>query len=162
MLRSDPFTDWLRFRGTVPGVYQPAGYLGAPPIGWTLSVGHSDFVYRVPENEPQTLIIVLFVRNGERSGLRSPFADIVRFISLVKRSGAGIHTIQGRVDALADRPADSLENDRIAAFYQRYLAAYHLFQQDGVDWFAGDLRTYVPPLLKDRQWLATPQEVALP
>lgn len=152
-LYRDPFTAWLELQGRAPGVYQPAGFLGDPPIGWKLRVGRSTFVYRVPPETPEMLVIILFERQGERSGLCSSFADIVRFISLAKRSGAPIDIIQGRVEALSWRPKDSLENERIAAFYQRYLAAYKTFVRDGVAWFAGDLRKYVPPLKTDRMWL---------
>jgi type III secretion system regulator LcrR len=141
-----------------PEIYQPAGYLGLPPVGWQLPVGHSTFVYRVPEDESRSLIIVLFERQGERSGLASSFVDIVRFISLVKRSEAPIDTIEGRVEALEGRPRDSLESERIASFYQRYLAAYRTFVRDGLEWFAGDLRTYVPPLRTEKNWLSSEAE----
>lgn len=127
--------------------------MGDPPVGWKLPVGKSSFVYRVPPETPDTLIIVLFERNGDRTGLQSPFADIVRFISLVKKSQAAIRIIQGHVQPLEQRPEDSLSAEKIAAFYQRYLAAYKVFLKDGVPWFAGNLTTYVPPLKADREWL---------
>ncbi len=149
----DPFTCWLEDQKIPLTVYQPAGFLGAPPVGWRVFLGHSSLVYRVPEESPQTLIIILFERQTDRQGLRSPFADIVRFISLIKKSGADIHRIQGHIEAVTDRPADSLENAKIVAFYKRYLAANQLFVDNGVEWVAGDLRTYVPPLAADRGWL---------
>jgi type III secretion system regulator LcrR len=149
----DPFTQWLEARNVPLAVHQPAGFLGYPPVGWKLTIGQSTLVYRVPEETPETLIIVLFEKQSERRGLRSPFADIVRFVSLVKKSGAPIHRIQGHVDALLDRPEDSLENAKLAAFYQRYLSAHQVFVENGIEWFAGDLRTFVPPLATDRRWL---------
>lgn len=149
----DPFTQWLASQDQEPEVYQPAGYLGRPPLGWKLTVGQSTLVYRVPAETPQTLIIVLFEKQQGRTGLRSPFRDIVRFISLVKHSGADIHCIQGHIEATGGRPADSLENEKIAAFYKRYLAANQLFVQNDIEWVAGDLRTYVPPLAAERDWL---------
>ncbi len=152
-LSRDPFTTWLEEQKIPISVYQPAGFLGCPPLGWKITVGQSTFVYRVPPEDPRSLIIVLFERLSDRQGLRSPFADIVRFISLIKKSGADIHRIQGHVEAVSDRPRDSLEDARIAAFYKRYLAANQLFIDNGVEWVAGDLRTYVPPLAADRQWL---------
>jgi type III secretion system regulator LcrR len=158
MLKADSFTQWLRHRGMAPEPYAPAAYLGMPAVGWQIPVGHSVFVYRVPDDASRSLIIVLFERQGERSGLGSPFVDIVRFISLVKRSEAPIDTIEGRVEALQGRPQDSLEGERIAAFYQRYLAAYRTFVRDGLQWFAGDLRKYVPPLRAERNWLSTEVE----
>ena len=157
-LYKDPFTLWLESRQMPPSIYQPAGFLGGPQLGWKLKIGRSSLVYRVPKETPESLIIVLFEREGERTGLRSPFADIVRFITLIKRSGLPFHTIQGHVDALDGRPEDSLQNEKIAAFYKRYLAANQLFVDNGVEWVAGDLRTYVPPLAVDREWLVTEAE----
>lgn len=150
----DSFTVWLESQGMTLSIYQPGGFLGRPPVGWKLTVGQSTLVYRVPEEAPQTLIIVLFERQNQRQGLRSAFADIVRFISLIKKSGVEIHRIQGHVEAVGDRPKDSLENAKIAAFYKRYLAANQLFIDNDIEWVAGDLRTYVPPLSTDREWLA--------
>jgi type III secretion system regulator LcrR len=149
-LYDDPFTQYLRQRGVAVGVYQPGGFLGFPPVGWRIQVGKSFFVYRVPEETPEILLIVLFEREGERNGLRSPFADIVRFISMVKKSKAPIHFIKGHVDVVSDRPADHLETDKIAAFYKRYLAAHHVSIENGIEWVAGDLGTYVPPLAAQR------------
>ena len=154
MLHRDEFTQWLQGRGHEVSSYEPAAFLGAPPVGWQLPVGRSTFVYRVSDDDSRTLTIVLFERQNPRTGLGSPFVDIVRFISLVKRSAAPVHTIQGRVEALEKRPKDSLENERIATFYQRYLAAYRTFvDAAGIEWFAGDLRTYVPPLRSEKKWL---------
>lgn len=150
----DSFTVWLESQGMTLSIYQPGGFLGRPPVGWKLTVGQSTLVYRVPEEAPQTLIIVLFERQNQRQGLRSAFADIVRFISLIKKSGVEIYRIQGHVEAVGDRPKDSLENEKIAAFYKRYLAANQLFIDNDIEWVAGDLRTYVPPLSTDREWLA--------
>lgn len=149
----DPFTLWLESQHHVPEVYQPAGFLGRPPVGWKITVGQSTLIYRVPVETPQTLIIVLFERQQGRTGLRSPFRDIVRFISMVKRSGVDIQRIQGHVEATGDRPADSLENEKIAAFYKRYLGVKLLHVQNEVEWVGGDLSPYVPPLAAERDWL---------
>lgn len=149
----DPFTLWLESQHQVPEVYQPAGFLGRPPVGWKITVGQSTLIYRVPVETPQTLIIVLFEKQQGRRGLRSPFRDIVRFISLVKRSGVNIQQIQGHIEATGDRPADSLENEKIAAFYKRYLGVNQLYVQNEVEWVGGDLGTYVPPLAAERDWL---------
>jgi hypothetical protein len=151
---SDLFTDWLRKCGTAPKLYQPAAMLGAPPVGWEITVGQSTLVYRIPKETPHVLIIVLFERQTQRNGLRSPFADIVRFISLVKKADVGITDIKGHVSATSDRPADSLENEGILAFYRRYLKAVDLIAENDVLWVAGSLLTYVPPLAAEREWLA--------
>ena len=142
----DDFTLWLETHGTQPAIYQPAAQYGGPPVGWKIKIGQSTFVYRLPEDKPGVLIIALFERQGDRKGLRSPFTDFVRFISSVKRSGVPVHTIDGHVDALQGRPEDSLANEQIVAFYKRYLAANQLRVENGIEWVAGDLRTYVAPL----------------
>jgi hypothetical protein len=150
----DLFTDWLHECGTVPKLYQPAAMLGAPPVGWEITVGQSTLVYRIPEETPNVLIIVLFERQTQRQGLRSPFADIVRFISLVKKADVGITDIKGHVSATSDRPADSLENESILGFYRRYLKVVDLIVENEVLWVAGAMPTYVPPLAAEREWLA--------
>ncbi|WP_075089281.1 hypothetical protein [Verrucomicrobium spinosum] len=103
------------------------------------------------------LLIVLFERLGDRKGLRSPFADFVRFISSVKRSGVPVHTIEGHVEALKGRPEDSLADEQIVTFYKRYLAANQLRVENGIEWVAGNLLSYVAPLSDIRkQDRATP------
>ncbi|GEP43708.1 hypothetical protein [Brevifollis gellanilyticus] len=152
----DRFTDWLHERGMPPKLYQPAAMLGAPPVGWEMTVGQSTLVYRVPEETPHLLIIVLFERQTQRNGLRSPFADIVRFLSLVKKADVGITDIKGHVSATSDRPADSLENEGILAFYRRYLKVVDLFVENDILWVGGTLLTYTPPLAAEREWLENP------
>ncbi len=152
----DRFTDWLHERGSPPKLYQPAAMLGAPPVGWELTIGQSTLVYRIPEEIPNVLIIVLFERQTQRNGLRSPFADIVRFISLVKKANVGITDIRGHVSATSDRPADSLENEGILAFYRRYLGVVDHSIENGILWVSGSLLTYTPPLATEREWLENP------
>ncbi|HSJ04411.1 MAG: hypothetical protein ACAI34_24140 [Verrucomicrobium sp.] len=147
----DDFTLWLEARGTALELYQPGAIYGAVPIGWKVKVGGSSFVYRLPAERPGVLIIVLFERLAPRKGLRSPFSDFVRFLSLIKKSGAAVHTIEGHVEALDGRPADSLVNEQIAAFYSRYLAAGPVREVGGVEWYAGNLLTYEAPLATIRE-----------
>lgn len=146
LLPKDDFTLWLEAHGTQPTLYQPAARYGGAPVGWKIYIGQSSFVYRLPEDKPGVLLIVLFERLGDRKGLRSPFADFVRFISSVKRSGVPIHTIEGHVEALKGRPEDSLADEQIVTFYKRYLAANQLRVENGIEWVAGNLLTYVAPL----------------
>lgn len=148
----DEFTRWLEAeQGVTPKVYQPAARYGGVPVGWQISLGRSTFVYRMPEERPGVFLIVLFERTGERSGLRSPFADFVRLLSLIKRSNLGVHTIEGHVEALKGRPQDSLANEQIVHFYKRYLLADQVRVEHGVEWVAGDLTTYTPPLAAVRR-----------
>lgn len=147
----DPFTEWLTAQGRPPELYQPAGMLGAPPVGWLTRVGKSIFVYRVPPETPDLLIIVLFERQGERGGLRSPFADIVRFLVTVQRAEVGILRVKGHVAATSDRPEDSLENEAILAFYRRYLHVEDVALEGDVLWVGGLLKPYVPPLAAHRR-----------
>ena len=149
-LYHDPFTKYLQEKGVEVKKYQPGGFLGFPALGWQIQVGRSTFVYRIPEEKPALLLIVLFERLGDRSGLLSPFSDFVRFITLIKKSGLPIDWIQGHVEATSDRPADSLLNDKISAFYKKYMLAHRTTIENGIEWVAGDLRTYVPPILSQR------------
>ncbi len=150
-LFDDPFTQWLKEKGTKVGTYQPGGFMGRPPIGRQITVGRSTIVYRVVEEKPDELIVVLFERQGERSGLRSPFADFARFVAMVRKSPANIRLIRGHVDVLSDLPKDHVPPERIAAFYKRYLDAHHDFVENGVEWVAGDITHHVPPLYSGRQ-----------
>ena len=147
----DPFTLWLSEQNRAPTLYQPAAMLGAPPVGWQMTLGQSTFVYRVPKETPHLLIIVLFERKTQRSGLRSPFADIVRFLALIKKAEVGITHIQGHVAAVRDRPEDSLEDEQILAFYRRYLKVVDLFTEDDTLWVGGPLKPFVPPLAAQKE-----------
>lgn len=149
----DLFTCWLDENGHRPELYQPAGMLGAPPLGWQIYLGESKFVYRVPPETPHWLIIVLFERRCGRLGLRSPFADIVRFLSTVKVAAVGITHIKGHVAATSDRPMDSLENERILTFYRRYLRVEDLVVENETLWVGGPLQPFVPPLAAERNRL---------
>lgn len=151
LIPEDAFTLWLKGQGITPKVYSPAARFGGIPIGWQIPIGKSTFVYRLPPERPGVFIIILFERQGERSGLRSPFGDFVRLLSLIKRAGIGIHTIEGHVEAVKGRPADSLLNEQIVHFYKRYLLASQVRVENEVEWVAGDLTTYVPPLAAARK-----------
>lgn len=155
-LYHDPFTQWLEREQISVSAYQPAAMFGAPPVGWQITVGRSTLVYRVPEEDPGLLIIVLFERQVTRKGLQSPFADIVRFLALVKKSAVGVVRVQGHVSAVSWRPEDSLENTQIGEFYRRYLGVEDLGVENGVEWVGGSLTTYIPPLATDRRWLDAP------
>lgn len=150
-LNEDPFTLYLREKGTEVKVYQPGAFLGLPAVGWRIRVGRSYFVYRIPDETPEILIIVLFEREGKRHGLLSPFADMVRFVRLVKNSGLSIHYIKGLVDIVSGRPADHLGPDQIAAFYTRYLGGRRTPGADGDEWVIGDLRVCETPLAAQRK-----------
>ncbi len=145
-LYDDPFTAWLEARGMVVEVYQPGGFLGRPPVGRKITVGQSTIVYRIIEEKSDDLIVVLLERQGERSGLKSPFADFARFIALVKKSGVPIKSIRGHVDVLGSLPEDHVSTALIGAFYRRYLAATHEFVENGIEWVSGDLTKHIPPL----------------
>lgn len=156
-LYDDPFTAWLEARGTVVEIYQPGGFMGRPPVGRKITVGRSTIVYRIIEEKPDDLIVVLLERQGERSGLRSPFADFAKFVALVKKSGAPIRNIRGHVDVLSQLPEDHASTERIAAFYKRHLAASHEFVENGIEWVSGDLTTHVPPLSSGQSILDQPE-----
>lgn len=160
-LFEDPFTAWLQKRDTHVEVYQPGGYLGRPPIGRKITVGKSTVVYRIVEERPEELIVVLLERQGERSGLRSSLADFARFIALVKKAEVPVRTIRGHVDVLGDLPKDHLSTERIAAFYKRYLAADQLYVKNGIEWVVGDLTTHVPPLSSGKTLLDDSDETAV-
>lgn len=146
----DKFTQWLEAKGMAVRLYQPGGTFGCPPVGWEVAIGYSNLAYRVPEESPETLIIVLIERQKERQGLRSPFADLVRFVTLVGRSGAGIRDIRGHVDAVSWRPEDSLESARIKAFYERHMGTHPVRSNNGREFVGAELAPHVPPLAAHR------------
>ena len=150
-LYEDPFTHYLRAKGTEVKVYQPGAFLGLPAVGWRIRVGNSFIVYRIPEETPEILLLVLFERDGKRQGLLSPFSDLVRFVRLVKYSDLPIHYIKGLVDAVSQLPADHLKPEQIASFYTRYLGGKLVPETDGNEWVLGDVRTCRTPLGAQRK-----------
>jgi type III secretion system regulator LcrR len=144
MVSHDAFTVWLSSERAEapPKPYQPAGFLGGPVLGWQVQIGRTQFVYRVPEEAPDVFYIVLIERACGRHGLHSPFADMVRLLRLIQRSGAGIRWIRGHVEPTRHRPSDALERERIIAFYRRYLTAVNTGIENGVEWYGGDLTAF--------------------
>jgi hypothetical protein len=144
MAHLDAFTFWLQQNQpqAAPKLYQPGGFLGAPPVGWELTVGRTKFVYRVPVEAPDVFYIVLIERGAERDGLRSSLLDMVRLLQLVQQSATGIRRIRGHVEPVKHRPADALSRDRLLAFYRRYLTAVSVGVENGVEWFGGDLTAF--------------------
>jgi len=136
-LPTDRFTEWLRANHLEVEVYQPGAFLGFPPAGWEFHLRRARIVYVVERDDPETLIVVLLERMGDRTGLGSPFADFVRLVSLAQR--AGMARIKGRVDASEDRPEDSLESETIAQFYRRYLSGVDVVESEEVRWIVGEL-----------------------
>ncbi len=144
MFARDAFTCWLEQNGP-PGpakLYHPGACLGASPVGWELVVGRTRFVYRVPAESPDVFYIVLIARGPARHALHSPFADLVRLLRLVQRSGTGIRWIRGHIEPVKKRPADALARERILAFYARYLTAVSRGFENGIEWFGGDLAAF--------------------
>lgn len=150
MLWEDRFTVWLRANWETDvrklKKYAPAGHLGAAPVGWEIQIGHSKFVYRIAAQKQHILIIVLFERLESCSGLRSPFTDFVKFLSLVKRAEVGVTGIAGHIDALDAAQGPNLESERIAAFYKKHLAAFSIGVRNDLEWVAGDLTKFEPPV----------------
>jgi len=142
----DPFTQWLATQGIEADVYQPGGIFGCPPMGWQIRLRRSSIAYVVPQDKPDTLIVIMFEREQSRRGLGSPFADFVRFVSLVKNSGSGVTRIRGRVEASEGRPKDSLEKERIAGFYRSYLGGTDTLDGTDVEWVVGELEGLELPL----------------
>lgn len=143
-LYKDRFTQWLEARGTPAEVYQPGGMFGCPPMGWQITLRRCTISYTVRPEAPETLVVILFERARDRKGLGSPFADFVRFVSMVKQSG--IARIQGRVLASEDRPKDSLETERMTGFYHRYLGGKDVAEGEDVTWVVGELEGLEMPL----------------
>ena len=144
MVSPDAFTRWFQSHRPEdpPQVYQPAAFLGGPVLGWSLRFGDTHLVYRIPPDEPEVLYIVLIERGTSRQNLRSPFAAIVRFLSLVQESQCGVRWIRGHVEPSRRRPDDALSRERILAFYQRYLTAVSVGVENGIEWFGGDLQAF--------------------
>jgi hypothetical protein len=146
MFFRDRFTEWLLAQpantAPRPELYQPAGFLGAPPVGWEIVVGRTPFVYRVPQESPDIFYIVLIRRGATRAALHSPFADMVRLLQLLQRAAVGIRWIRGHVEPTASRPADALARERILAFYRRYLTAVSTGVENGIEWFGGNLEEF--------------------
>ncbi|HEY1052424.1 MAG TPA: hypothetical protein VGE39_21790 [Prosthecobacter sp.] len=146
-LFKDRFTQWLETQGQKVEVYQPGGIFGCPPMGWQLHLRSSSIAYVVRQEQADTLHIILLEREQEqRRGLGSPFADFVRFVSLVKKSAAGIVRIQGRVLASERGPDDKLEAERIASFYHRHLGGKDVSGGPEVTWLVGELEGLEMPL----------------
>ena len=123
-LHRDPFTQWLEAQGITPGIYQPAGMMGFPPLGWQLVVGRSLVVYRVAPEDPATLIVVLVERQTNRRGIHSPFADLIRFLALLRKSDTGVTHVNGHINAVSWRPKDSLDTFRMKPFYVEHLGGH--------------------------------------
>lgn len=138
-LFKDRFTEWLIAQSTPPSVYQPGGLLGYPPMGWEVKMKHCAIAYVVRPKEPETLVIIMFERGPRRSGLNSSFKDMIRFLSLVSQSDAGITHVTGRIHAIEGRPSDSLETQRMRPFYQTYLGGEYFTDETGVEWVRGSL-----------------------
>lgn len=140
----DRFTLWLRAHPAAPQpeVYQPAAFLGAPPIGWQIVVGRTRFVYRVPRDAPDILYVVLIERAVSRAALHSPLRDMVRLLQWIQQSDASIRWIRGHVEPVARRPPDALSRERLIAFYERYLTAVSTGVENGVEWYGGDLTRF--------------------
>ncbi len=140
----DRFTQWLLVSPAAPqpSLYQPGAFLGAPPLGWKISLGRTHFVYRVPADAADVFYIVRIERAVGRTALHSPFLDLVRLLHLVQTSDCGIRWIRGHVEPVKDRPTDALSRERILAFYQRYLTAVHDGVENGIAWYGGDLTTF--------------------
>ncbi|MBB5037706.1 hypothetical protein [Prosthecobacter dejongeii] len=138
-LFKDRFTEWLITQGTPPSVYQPGGLLGYPPMGWEVKMKHCAIAYVVRPKDPATLVIIMFEREQRRSGLDSPFMDMIRFLSQVRRSDAGITHVTGRIHAIEGRPSDSLETQRMRPFYQIHLGGEYFTDETGVEWVRGSL-----------------------
>lgn len=143
MIAPDVFTVWLQQHQphAAPKLYQPAGFLGAAPVGWQVLIGRTPFVYRVPAETPDVFYIVRIERS-ERHALHSPFIDMVRLLQLIQRSQAGIRWIRGHVEPTRNRPADALSRERILAFYRRYLTAVSFGVENGIEWYGGDLTAF--------------------
>jgi len=148
-MHPDTLTSWLKDQGLHPEIYQPGAFLGFPPVGWSLRLRHAHLVYRVCEERPQTLIIVLFERAPSAkggAGLRGPFFDFVQFLTLVQQSACGICWIEGLVQLPKSRPQDALSSERLDRFYKKYLRAFEIGERNGDWWIAGDLTQFTPPL----------------
>jgi hypothetical protein len=144
MFHRDRFTCWLaEHRPDLPVArYAPGAILGGPQLGWQLTLGRTRFVYRVPAEKPDIFYIILIERGPSRAGLRSPFADMVRLLLMIKDSESGIRWIRGTVEPTRDAPADALERKRIRAFYHRYLTAVSDGFENGAAWMGGDLTAF--------------------
>ena len=138
-LHLDPFTRWLEAQGRKPGLYQPGGMFGYPPLGWELSVGRSKVVYRVDPAQAETLILVLIARDSSRAGLHSPFGDLIRFLSLLKQSDVGITHVNGHINAVSWRPEDGLTTPRMRPFYVKHLGGHYFTDENGTEWVRGSL-----------------------
>lgn len=143
----DRFTQWLETQGLRVEIYQPGGMFGCPPMGWQFHLRRAAIAYVVRQEQPDTLHIILLERaQDRRRGLGSPFADFVRFVSMVKKSDAGIARIQGRVIASELGPGDKLEAERIASFYHRHLGGKDIPDGTEVTWLVGELEGLQMPL----------------
>ena len=138
-LHLDPFTRWLEGQGTKPGVYQPGAMFGSPPLGWQISVGRSSVVYRVDPADPATLILVLIEREKTRTGLHSPFGDLIRFLKLLHQSQTGITHVNGHINAVSWRPDDSLDTPRMKPFYVKHLGGHYFTDETGTEWVRGSV-----------------------
>ena len=144
-MHRDAFTLWVQDNvpDLTPSLYQPGGFMGAPPVGWRIIIGRTAFVYRVPQESPELFYVVLIERaSAARAALHSPFRDFVRLLALIKQSATGIRWIRGHVEPTSDRPDDALSRERILAFYRRYLTAVSIGDENGVEWYAGDITAF--------------------
>lgn len=140
----DAFTRWLQaHRPDLPvRPYNPGARYGAPQVGWQIRIGRTLFVYRIPPEKPEIFYIVLIERGEGPQSLRSPLADMVRLLLLVKGSPAGIRWIRGHVDTDGAKQSNPLPAERLLAFYRRYLTTVEDGIENGVRWYGGDLTTF--------------------
>lgn len=134
-LYPDPFTQWLEAQGAKPDVHHTAAGMEAPAPGWQVQVGQSVIVYRIEPADPAAVNLVLIESKAKRSGLRSAFGDLIRFIRLLHRSDTGLTHVQ----ALSRHPADDPESRRMEAFCMRRLGFHVFTDAGGTGWVRGSI-----------------------
>jgi type III secretion system regulator LcrR len=108
-------------------------------LGLRFEAGASEIVYRLID--PQNVIVVLYRRLKEISGLRNPFKDFIWFLEFLTRKELGLERVMGMTKQLSGSPG-GLSSRRIAKFYKECLNAKTLGWHGENEWVYLDLKDY--------------------
>jgi type III secretion system regulator LcrR len=108
-------------------------------VGLRFEVGVVEIVYRLVDR--QNVMIVLYRRLREISGLTNPFKDFIWFLEFLTRKELGLERVMGMTKQLSDAPW-GLSSRRIARFYKECLNGKTLGWHEGHEWVYLDLKDY--------------------
>lgn len=109
--------------------------------GNSVHIGQAEIIYRV-EDDGETVLIPLYRRTSERSGLRNSFTELLWFLEWLSQSEQGLKRVKGLVATGYDLTADQLPATRIAEFYKRIMGAKSLGRGMTGEWIEMELAQF--------------------